>query len=117
MSSLRLTTRLYLLQRLTAAIMAPLILVHIALIFYATHDGLTAAEILDRTRGSTLWFGFYQLFVISAAIHGAIGLRSVAKDWVTPRPAALHTVMWLSGLALLLLGTRAVIAVIAPGAH
>ncbi|MEL7542699.1 MAG: succinate dehydrogenase [Pseudomonadota bacterium] len=116
MSAIRTATRLYVLQRLTAAIMGPLIIVHIALIFYATHDGLTATEILERTRGSTIWFGFYQLFVISAAVHGAIGLRSVTNDWITDRPAALNAIMWGTGLLLLILGTRAVIAVIAPGA-
>ncbi len=44
--------RLYIWQRATAALMAPLVLVHIAVIFYATRQGLTAADILSRTRGS-----------------------------------------------------------------
>ena len=38
--------RLYVWQRATAAMMAPLVLVHIAVIFYATRQGLTAADIL-----------------------------------------------------------------------
>ena len=44
--------RLYLLQRLTAALMVPLIAAHIVTIIYATRHGLSAAEILSRTRGS-----------------------------------------------------------------
>ena len=44
--------RLYVWQRATAAVMAPLVLVHIAVIFYATRQGLTAADILSRTHGS-----------------------------------------------------------------
>ena len=44
--------RLYILQRATAAIMAPLVLAHLAIIFYATSRGLSAADILGRTRGS-----------------------------------------------------------------
>ena len=47
--------RLYILQRATAAIMAPLVLAHLVVIFYATSRGLSAAEILGRTRGSIGW--------------------------------------------------------------
>ena len=36
--------RLYVWQRATAALMVPLVLIHIAVIFYATRQGLTAAE-------------------------------------------------------------------------
>ena len=46
------TMRLYLWQRATAALMVPLVLVHIAVIFYATRKGMTAADILSRTHGS-----------------------------------------------------------------
>ena len=44
--------RLYVWQRATAAVMAPLVLGHIAVIFYATRQGFSAADILSRTRGS-----------------------------------------------------------------
>ena len=40
--------RLYVWQRATAAIMAPLVLAHVAVIFYATRHGLSAADILGR---------------------------------------------------------------------
>src|ERR1044072_7011131 len=70
--------RLYILQRATALIMAPLVLAHLVIIFYATNLGLSAADILGRTRGSIGWGAFYTLFVLAAAIHGAIGVGSVA---------------------------------------
>ena len=38
--------RLYILQRATAMIMAPLVLAHLFVIFYATSRGLSAADIL-----------------------------------------------------------------------
>ena len=41
--------RLYVWQRATAAVMVPLIAVHLAVIFYATRNGLTAVDILGRT--------------------------------------------------------------------
>ena len=44
--------RLYMLQRITALIMAPLTLGHIAVMIYAVQGGLSADEILARTQGS-----------------------------------------------------------------
>ena len=43
------TVRLYLWQRATAALMVPLVLVHIAVIFYASRKGMTAADFLSGT--------------------------------------------------------------------
>ncbi|MBB3011359.1 MULTISPECIES: hypothetical protein [Cupriavidus] len=61
--------RLFALQRLSAMVMAPFVLVHLGVILYAVRGGLTAAEILSRTQGSLLWIPFYSLFVISVAVH------------------------------------------------
>lgn len=104
--------RLYILQRATAAIMAPLVLVHIAIIFYATSSGLSAAEILGRTRGSVGWGLFYALFVLAAATHGAIGVRAVASEWTPLKDRHLDVAMWTIGIALATLGLRAVSAVV-----
>ena len=51
--------RLYMLQRVTALLMAPLVLGHLAVMIYAVQGGLTTAEILGRTQGSVAWFLFY----------------------------------------------------------
>jgi fumarate reductase subunit C len=104
--------RLYILQRATAAIMAPLVLAHLVLIFYATSRGLSAAEVLGRTRGSIAWGLFYSLFVLAAAIHGAIGVRVVASEWTRLRGSHLDALMWGLGLMLAALGLRAVAAVV-----
>jgi fumarate reductase subunit C len=104
--------RLYILQRATAAIMAPLVLVHLVIIFYATSRGLSAAEILGRTRGSIGWGLFYALFVLAAATHGAIGVRVVASEWTSLEPWRLRLLMWGFGIALAALGLRAVAAVV-----
>jgi fumarate reductase subunit C len=104
--------RLYLLQRATAVIMLPLIVLHIAVIFYATRKGLSAADILGRTRGSFAWGLTYGLFVLAASVHAAIGIRTVALEWVRVRGRAADAIMWATGLALLLLGMRAVAAVV-----
>ncbi|MEL6421560.1 MAG: succinate dehydrogenase [Pseudomonadota bacterium] len=107
--------RLYVLQRASAVVMIPLLLAHLALIFYATHDGLTAGEILSRTQGSVFWALFYGTFVIAAAVHAAIGLRSVSADWLTRNPRTLDLVLYGTFMVLLLLGLRAVWAVVFPG--
>lgn len=103
--------RLYLAQRISALLMAPLVLGHLALMIYAVQGGLSAAEILDRTRGSLAWFLFYGTFVAAVAVHGAIGLRSIAQEWGGLKAVPLEMVTWGAGLLLLTLGGRAVWAV------
>ncbi|WP_147112207.1 succinate dehydrogenase [Tateyamaria sp. syn59] len=106
-----LSLRLYMLQRITALLMAPLVLGHLATMIYAIQGGLSAAEILGRTQGSMAWFLFYGLFVVAVSIHGAIGLRTVAHEWGGLKGAALEAFMWVVGVGLFALGARAVWAV------
>lgn len=105
------TAGLYMAQRLTALLMAPLVLGHLAVMIYAIQGGLSAEEILGRTQGSVAWFLFYGLFVVAVSIHGAIGLRTITMEWGGVRGVALEAVMWIAGLGLFALGARAVWAV------
>jgi fumarate reductase subunit C len=106
--------RLYVWQRLTAAIMAPLVLVHLAVVFYATRHGLSASDVLARTRGSVAWALFYGAFVCAAAVHASIGVRAVLSEW-SPLPARLRDPAMIAfGLVIVLLGLRAVAAVVLP---
>ena len=105
--------RLYLWQRGTAALMAPLVLVHLAVIFYATRQGLSAADILGRTRGSVAWMLFYGAFVLAAAIHASIGLRTILIEWLSIRGRAADIADALIGLGLAILGFRAIFALVA----
>ena len=106
--------RLYVWQRLTALLMVPLIVVHLIVIIYATNRGLSAADILGRTQGSVAWGLYYTLFILSASVHGAIGVRGVAREWLGWRETALDRLMWIFGVILLVLGLRAVFAVVVP---
>jgi fumarate reductase subunit C len=106
--------RLYVWQRLTAAIMAPLVLVHVVVIFYATRKGLSAADILARTRGSVTWALFYGAFVIAAAIHATIGVRNVLTEWSPLKDRGAGMLAGAFGALLFLLGARAVVAVVLP---
>jgi len=106
--------RLYLLQRASAALMLPLIVIHLIVIYYATSKGLTAADVLSRTRGSLAWGAFYTLFVVLAAVHAAIGVRVILREWTSLAASARDGIAITFALALLLLGLRAVAAVVLP---
>ncbi len=109
-----LNLRLYMLQRLSALVMAPLVLGHIAVMIYAIQGGLSTAEILGRTQGSLLWFLFYGTFVLAVSVHAAIGLRVIAHEWLGLRGAILATLTWGICAVLLALGLSAVFAVTLP---
>lgn len=102
-------------QRLSALVMAPMVVGHVALMIYAVQGGLSAAEILGRTQGSLAWGVFYGLFVIAVSVHAAIGLRVVLFETVKLRGRALDGVTWAIFLGLLVMGGRAVWAVTMPG--
>ena len=107
--------RLYMLQRLTALIMAPLVIGHIAVMIYAVQGGLTVDEILARTQGSVAWFLFYGSFVIAVSIHGAIGLRVISFEWFGLKGRALQFFSWVVFALLFGLGAKAVYAVTFAG--
>ena len=104
---------LFALQRLSAKLLAPFVVVHLALILYAVHGGLSAAEILGRTQGSVAWGAFYALFVVAVAVHAPIGVRNVLREWTRWRGRSLDMASVALAIALLGLGLRAVAAVVA----
>lgn len=106
-----LDVRLYLAQRITAMIMAPLVLGHLILMIYAVQGGLSASEILSRTQGSLAWGLFYGLFVVAVSIHAAIGLRVVVHEYLKLSGFALSVFTIVAGLLFLAMGGRAVLAV------
>ena len=104
--------RLYMLQRLSAMILAPLVIGHVITMIVAVQGGLSAAEILGRTQGSVWWALFYGLFVLAVAVHAAIGLRTIAAEWLRLRGVGLTLFAWAVFAILLALGARAVLAVV-----
>ena len=85
--------------------------VHLATMILAVRGGLSAADLLGRTRGSLGWAAFYGVFVVAVAIHAPIGLRTVVGEWLDWRGRAADGVCALIGVALLVLGARAIVAV------
>jgi fumarate reductase subunit C len=104
---------LWIAQRASAALLALCVLVHLATIVYAGQGGLSAAEILGRTRGNAGWLAFYSVFVLAVAVHAPIGLRAICIEWLKWRGAARDAVLLLLGLGLAWMGMRAVVSVFA----
>jgi len=104
--------RLFIAQRASAVILGPLVIVHLALILLAVRGGLSAEEIVARTEGSVWWVLFYGVFVVAVAIHAAIGLRNVLREWTTVDRALLDWSMALFSVLLLALGLRSIVAIL-----
>ena len=103
--------KLYLAQRISAMVMVPLVIGHIAVMIYAIQNGLTAEEILGRTRGSVFWALFYGSFVVAVSVHGAIGLRTIVSEWLGVQGIVLSGFAWATFSGLLTMGLYAVVAV------
>jgi len=110
--SARREVRLWAAQRVTAVILAFCVVVHLGTMIYAVRGGLTAAEILGRTRGNFAWGAFYTVFVLAAAVHGAVGVRTIAAEWLRMRGDAAEVLMTVVALLLTFAGLRAVAAVV-----
>ncbi len=102
---------LWLAQRASAGVLAACIVVHLATMIVAVRGGLTAAEILGRTRGSLAWAAFYGVFVLAVAIHAPIGLRTILAESSGGHRRRLDIAMAAFALLLLAAGTRAIVAV------
>jgi fumarate reductase subunit C len=94
-------------QRITAAVLAIGVTVHLVTIILAVRGGLTAAEILGRTRGHEGWLVFYTVFALAAGLHGAIGLRNIAGETLGWRGRGFDLAWLALGLLTALFGVRA----------
>jgi fumarate reductase subunit C len=94
-------------------VLALCVTVHLFTIVYAVRGGLSAQEILERTRGSTAWFAFYSLFVLAVTVHVPIGLRSVCIEWLRWRGTSRDFALLLFAAFLAWAGMRAVVGVFA----
>ena len=104
-------TVLWIAQRASAAVLALCVTVHLATMIYAIRGGLSAAEILSRTRGSVGWLAFYTAFVLAVTVHAPLGLRSVVAEWFGWRGSACNIFLVAFATLLAALGMRAVFGV------
>ena len=95
-------------QRISAMVLAICVFVHLGTMIYAVRGGLTAAEILSRTKGNWLWGAFYLVFVIAAAVHVPLGLRAIINEWFGWRGRLPLQVIALIGVCYAMLGVAAI---------
>ena len=108
------TAILFIAQRVSAAVLAFFVTVHLATILYAVRGGLTAGEVLARTRDNHWFFAFYVLFVLAVAVHAPVGLRNVIREWTPWQGRSLDIALALVAILLLAMGFRAAVAVYLP---
>jgi len=110
--SLRNQARLWYWQRMSAGVLALCVFVHLGVIIYAVHGGLSAAAILGRTRGNLLFGAFYTVFVIACAVHVPVGLLRIAEEWLHWRGRSARVACIAFSACLALMGLRAVYGVV-----
>lgn len=108
---------LWLVQRVSAAVLALAVTLHIATVVYAVRGGLTATEIIERLQGNVAWFVFYVVFVAAAVLHVPLGLRTILAEMTPLRGPWLGALVAVFGVTLAILGWRAAFALFAYGAH
>ena len=94
-------------------VLALCVLVHLATIVLAVRGGLSAAEILGRTRGNGAWLSFYVLFIAAVAVHAPIGLRAIVAEWLGWRGRALDLALLLFAVLIAVAGLRTVLGLYA----
>lgn len=105
---------LFVASRASAGVLAFCVVVHLATMILAVRGGLTASEILGRTRGSVTWALFYGVFVVAVAVHAPLGLRTVLAEAIGRRGRSVDGLMVVLAALLLFAGFRAVLAVTWP---
>jgi fumarate reductase subunit C len=100
-------------QRISAMVLAVCVVIHLAGIVYAVRGGLSAAEILGRTRGSWPFAVFYGAFVLACAVHAPIGLANVIHELRGGRGKLHIAAAQLFAVLIAILGFVAVYAVVA----
>jgi len=99
-------------QRLSAAVLAVAVTVHLVTLVNAVRGGLTGHEIVARVSMHDGWLAFYAVFVAAAALHAGIGVRGLVRE-AAPAPLGRAAGL-LAGAAFatvtLWMGLRAVLA-------
>ncbi len=103
-------------QRISAMVLALCVLVHLGVMVFAVRGGLTAAEILGRTQGNWAFGTFYAVFVLACAVHVPVGVANIAREWWGLGERAARGLSLALAILLLVMGLRAVVAVVFPGA-
>jgi fumarate reductase subunit C len=100
--------RRWYLSRISAMVLGVCVVVHLATIIHAVQGGLTAGEILARTRGNIGFAAFYGAFVLACAVHVPVGLEAIACEWLRLPASAARGLAWAVAALIVVMGLRAV---------
>ncbi|MEQ8506423.1 MAG: succinate dehydrogenase [Rhodospirillales bacterium] len=106
----------WLVQRVSAMVLALCVIVHLAVIVIAVQGGVTSKEIVARVGGSVPWLLFYSTFVVAVALHAPAGLRNILREYTGLGKRATHWIMAGVCVLILVMGFRAVIGLYGLGA-
>ena len=109
--SLSLQVWLWGMQRLSAAVLAICVALHLVVMIYAVRGGLSGAEILSRTQGNWGFLAFYTAFALACAVHTPIGLMRIAQEWLGWSAVRSLYVALVIAAGLGLVGLRAALVV------
>jgi fumarate reductase subunit C len=102
--------KLWYAQRISAMILGICVAIHLLIIFYAIRGGISAQEILGRTQGNLAFALFYEIFVLACFVHAPIGVANILEETI-PKTGLSKPISWILAMAILALGTTAVIGV------
>lgn len=98
-------------QRITGALLALLLLVHLITIMVAVQGELSVSAIVGRVRGDIIWIMFYGIFILVAVIHAMIGLRNILAEMSNLNRHLIDGTVTLYALTTLVLGFEAIRAI------
>lgn len=108
----RLEIKLWLAHRLTGMALGLFVIIHLVTILVVIKGGLSAAEVMERTSRNFIVAIFYGLFVIAAAVHSAIGLRTVAHEVLHWKRSTLNVMTLIFFAFLCVVGIAAIIGLV-----
>lgn len=108
----RLEIKLWLAHRLTGMALGLFVIIHLVTILVVIKGGLSAAEVMERTSSNFIVAIFYGLFVIAAAVHSAIGLRTVAYEVLNWKRSTLNVMALIFFAFLCVVGIAAIIGLV-----
>jgi fumarate reductase subunit C len=109
-----LQAKLWYAQRISAMILGLCVAIHLLIIFYAIRGGVTAQEILGRTRGNIGFAVFYEIFVLACFVHAPIGMANILEENF-PKNRFLKLVPWALALLIIFIGSVAVVSLFSGG--
>lgn len=108
----RLEIKLWLVHRLTGMALGLFVIIHLVTILVVIQGGLSAAEIMERTSSNFIVISFYGLFITAAAVHSALGLRTVAQEVFNWKGTILNVVIFIFFAFLCVVGMAAIIGLV-----